>query len=546
MKVNFQWLKKDFDGPVYFLAITAFSIFIAELVAMLFINLGGFGFPPAIIGLIDATFITLVLVPELFLFIYRPMRQYIYDKNKSEDELTLSEERYKKVINNLSIGVILLGPQREILSYNNQAENWFPQLKLQNLTCNQIFRECTKESCIDCPTQRTLLDGGNHEKIYTMKVSNQIMYLRMVSSPLMDEQAGIISIILTLEDFTKRKIVEDKTETSLQESEDKYRSLVKQSSEGIFIFNPITHKILDANERFLNFLGYDYQEITQMRLEDIALLDKETIDKNIDRLLKENNVIIGIRQYKRKNNSIVHGEASISLIRYGSSKVVLVNVRDITERLKAEEDQKLSFQNLKRTLEETVNALVAVSEKRDPYTAGHQHRVAGLAKAIAKAMGLPENIQEGIYVAGKLHDLGKMYVPVDILNKPGNLDQLELSFIRQHAQEGYDILQRIPFECPVAEMVLQHHERPDGSGYPRGLTNKNILLEAKILGVADVVEAMASHRPYRPAIGLHQALEEISRNKGSLYHAEVAEACLKLFETGEFTFDMNKGTAWSA
>ncbi|MBC8264543.1 MAG: HD-GYP domain-containing protein, partial [Anaerolineales bacterium] len=209
----------------------------------------------------------------------------------------------------------------------------------------------------------------------------------------------------------------------------------------------------------------------------------------------------------------------------------------ITERKRAEEELRQSYVQLQRTLEGTVNTLVSAIETRDPYTAGHQRRVTQLACAIAKEMGLPKEQIEGIRMAGLIHDLGKINVPAEILSKPGGLNDLEYGLIKMHPQVGYDVLKEIEFPWPMAQIVLQHHERMDGSGYPAGLSGEEILLEARILGVADVVEAMASHRPYRPARGMDKALEEISQNRGVLYDPEVVDACLKLFTEKGFKFE---------
>jgi len=184
---------------------------------------------------------------------------------------------------------------------------------------------------------------------------------------------------------------------------------------------------------------------------------------------------------------------------------------------------------MRRTLEDTVEALAAVIEARDPYTAGHQRRVAQLATALAKEMGLPTNVVEAVHIAGIIHDIGKMQVPAEILTKPGKLTDIEFNLIKQHSDAGYEILKNIDFPWPVAEIVRQHHERLNGSGYPRGLKGDEILLEARILAVADVIEAMSSHRPYRPALGTGVAIEEVTRNAGKLYDPEVANACVRLF-----------------
>ena len=178
--------------------------------------------------------------------------------------------------------------------------------------------------------------------------------------------------------------------------------------------------------------------------------------------------------------------------------------------------------------------MASTIEMRDPYTAGHQRRVTLLACSIVEEMGLTEEQFDGLRLAGLVHDLGKINVPVEILNKPGQLSETEFNLIKNHPQSGYNTLKEIAFPWPVAQIVLQHHERLDGSGYPQMLKGEEIMLEARILAVADVVEAMASHRPYRPALGIEKALEEIMKNKGVLYDPEVADACLRIFKDKKF------------
>jgi HD-GYP domain-containing protein (c-di-GMP phosphodiesterase class II) len=184
---------------------------------------------------------------------------------------------------------------------------------------------------------------------------------------------------------------------------------------------------------------------------------------------------------------------------------------------------------LRKVLGATVNAIVAIVETRDPYTAGHQRRVADLSRAIAKAMGFTNDRVDSIRIAATIHDIGKISVPAEILSKPTKLRSVELEMIKGHPLAGYNILKDIDFPWPIARMVLEHHERIDGSGYPNGLTGDEILIESKIIAVADVVEAIASHRPYRPALGIHVALEEILKNRGVLYDSLVVDTCLRLF-----------------
>jgi PAS domain S-box-containing protein len=218
----------------------------------------------------------------------------------------------------------------------------------------------------------------------------------------------------------------------------------------------------------------------------------------------------------------------------GKERIVLLAIEDITERRELEEvhSKKQAVEQIRKArkaLGATIQAIVMIVETRDPYTAGHQRRVSDLARAIATEMNLPIDMIDGIRMAAAIHDLGEISIPVEILSKPIKLTNIEFNLIKIHSQSGYDILKDIDFPWPVARIVLEHHERMNGSGYPNGLTGDNILMESRILSVADVVEAIASYHPYRPALGIDAALEEIEKNKGTLYDNTVAAACLRLF-----------------
>ena len=208
--------------------------------------------------------------------------------------------------------------------------------------------------------------------------------------------------------------------------------------------------------------------------------------------------------------------------------------RDITERKRAEEKLKSTLKSLRKSFGTIIQVMISAVETRDPYTSGHQIRTADLARAIATEMGLSEDRIEAIRMAGPIHDIGKLSVPAEILSKPGKLSQLEFSLIKEHSRKGYEMLKDVESPWPLAEIAYQHHERMDGSGYPRKLKGEEICMEARILSVADVVEAMASHRPYRPGLGIDAALNEIEKNKGIFYDEVVADACLRLFREKGF------------
>ncbi|MFC1626232.1 HD-GYP domain-containing protein [Pseudomonadota bacterium] len=213
-------------------------------------------------------------------------------------------------------------------------------------------------------------------------------------------------------------------------------------------------------------------------------------------------------------------------------KAMLYMLEDLNESEKA---LLTSHSHLKKALEGTITAISKAVEARDPYTAGHQRRVADLAVAIAGEIGCSEDMIEGILLGASIHDIGKIHMPAEILSKPAKLTDLEYQLIQNHAQIGYDILQEIDFPWPIADIAHQHHEHLDGSGYPQGLKGEEICLEARIVAVADTVEAMASHRPYRPSLGIDMALDELKQSRGVLYDPVVVDACLKIFLEKSYT-----------
>ncbi len=219
----------------------------------------------------------------------------------------------------------------------------------------------------------------------------------------------------------------------------------------------------------------------------------------------------------------------VSRDKSGNPTAVVKIYKDITKRMLAKEELRNSMQQLRKNLAGTIQAMARTVETRDAYTAGHQKRTTDIARAIAYDMGLPKQTIDGIRMAGVIHDLGKISIPAEILSKPGVLSDSEFSLIKQHSQAGFEILKGIDFKWPVADIVLQHHERINGSGYPYGLQGDDILLEARVIGVADVIEAMASHRPYRPALGIDDAFEEITTKSGIIYDPDVVNAAVDLF-----------------
>ena len=308
------------------------------------------------------------------------------------------------------------------------------------------------------------------------------------------------------------------TEKALHTSEINFRNMIYNNADGILI--------LDENSivKFMNpaaesIFGTKAKHFVGQTFEHLIIPGKPT----------ELDIIIG-------DGKSVVAEMRVMETEWEGKKAYLASLRDITDRKRMQLRLQVSLDNLKEVMDGTIRAMALAVEMRDPYTSGHQHRVAQLAQAIAEEISLPADRIEGVYWAASIHDIGKISLPAEILSKPVALNEIERKMIQAHSKVGYDILNGIDFSWPIAQIVLQHHERLDGSGYPHGLGGNEILIEARIVGVADVVETMASHRPYRPSIGLDKALEEVFKNKGRLYDEAVVNACLMLFNEKGFEF----------
>lgn len=248
----------------------------------------------------------------------------------------------------------------------------------------------------------------------------------------------------------------------------------------------------------------------------------------------------------RADGSEFPAELTIIPVHPSESPFFTAYLRDISTRKEAEREKTEHIQQLRRILLQTVHSVSKTIETRDPYTAGHQSRVSELGAAIARKLGLEARIVEGVQLGGLIHDIGKIAVPAEILTRPGLIDRASYAVVKNHCETGYEITKDVEFPWPIADIIRQHHERLDGSGYPQGLRGDRIILEARIIGVADVVEAIHSQRPYRESLGLASALEEIRENAGVLYDPDVVAACLDLIESGEFQFDDHPARAGKA
>ena len=335
-------------------------------------------------------------------------------------------------------------------------------------------------------------------------------------------------------DITDRKIVAK----ALQESDARYSSMIANISDVIGIMGAdgiMKYKSPNIEKWFgwkpQDLVGTDGwqtvhpDDVERLQAEFAALLERDGAAATVE------------YKYLCKDGSCKPVElTATNLVNDPSINGVLLNYRDITERRQMEASREQDLRRLTQALASTVDIVSEVAETRDPYTAGHQRRVSELAVRIADAMGMSPEQTDEIRIASLLHDIGKMSVPAEILSKPGKLAPIEFELIKAHSEAGYQIISAAHMEGPVAEIVYQHHERCDGSGYPRGLGADDLLPASKVIAVADVVEAMVSHRPYRSALGVDAALAEIERGAGLQYDADVCEACVRLFREEEFAF----------
>ena len=409
---------------------------------------------------------------------------------------------------------------QQLLGKDDFAMSWREQADLYRTDDRQVMESlCPKMNIIEPQTTPT---GAN-------------IWLSTSKVPLQIPNGEVFGVLGIYEDVTDRKLAEE----ALRESEELYRSLFENMLNGfayckmVFEQNqPQDFVYLAVNSSFEALTGL--KNVVGKKVSEVI----PGIGESDQELLKIYGRVALTGKPERFETYVEALKMWFSLSVYSPEKEYFVAVFDvITERKRTEEALKESLARTTEVQYGTIQALATVTEARDPYTAGHQRRVTQLACAVARELGLSADQVAGLRVMGLLHDLGKISIPAEILSKPGKLSDTEFGLIKSHTKAGYEIVKEIRFPWPVAEVILQHHERLDGSGYPQGLTGPDITLEARILAVADVVEAMSSYRPYRPALGLDQALEEIAQKKGILYDPEVVDACIKVCTEDKFTFE---------
>ena len=317
--------------------------------------------------------------------------------------------------------------------------------------------------------------------------------------------------------------------TRLKKSEEKYRTLFQDSRDAIYM-NADQGTFIDFNQSTLELFGYTKEEMHNLQTKNVFVKEDEYL-KFQDEIEQKGSVRDFEAKLCKKDGTEMDCLITATVRRTKDNYIIGYQgiIRDISDLMSSRQTLEKTLKKLRTALGGTIQAMALTVETRDPYTAGHQRGVSNLARSIATEMGISANKIQGIRFAGVIHDIGKICVPGEILSKPGDISRNELGLIKEHSQVGHNILKTVDFPWPIAQIILQHHEKMNGTGYPDGLSGENILLESRIVAVADVVEAMASHRPYRPSLGIDMALKEIQKNKNVFYDPQVVDACLRLF-----------------
>jgi PAS domain S-box-containing protein/putative nucleotidyltransferase with HDIG domain len=451
----------------------------------------------------------------------------ITKRKQAEEELQTSEAKYRKIFENTGTAAMIVEEDTTMSLINREFETLSGYAK-EEIEGKKSWKEFFTEDYLDDMIRYHYLrrvDPDSAPKQYeTAFITRKGDVKHIIDT--VSVIPGTNQSLAFLLDISGIRQAEKTTE----QSEEKFRTLFEEAPGGIGIAR--AGKMLMANRAYLRMFGF--ASVTELvgtpLLDQIAPQCRSQVEE--------------IARGREQGKEAPRAYETVGLKKDGSQSPLYIETArielpdgpatigyftDITERKRAEERLRESLTKLAKTFEQTVESLASIAEMRDPYTAGHQVRVAKLACEIASEIGMSEEQVNAIRTAALIHDIGKIIVPSEILNKPGTLSVLERSFVEAHAQASYEILKNIEFEFPIAEIILQHHEKLDGSGYPQGLSGDSILKEARVLTVADIIEAMASYRPYRPALPLKTALEEISSHRGTLYDADVVDACLRLF-----------------
>ncbi|MFH1079387.1 MAG: HD domain-containing phosphohydrolase [Pseudomonadota bacterium] len=457
-------------------------------------------------------------------------------RQKAEEAIALAKEDWESTFDAVADMITVHDMDFNIIRANPAAESILGLQLRQGMPSVKCFGSYhgTEKPPSDCASCQSLQTG----KPSTVEIFEPYLnrHLEIRAMPRFGRDRELVGLIHVVRDITERK----RTEEELRRSEKKYRGILEDMDDAYYELD-LSGNLVFFNEALVEKTGYSRGELMGMNYRQYISPEKY---KSVSRVFSE---IYRTGQPERlfdyevimKDGQTRNYESWANLIFDNHKQPIGFRgmARDITARKQAEQKLKHTLESLRKAISTTVQVMVSAVETRDPYTSGHQLRSADLARAIGSEMGLPPDKIEGIRMAGSIHDIGKLSIPAEILSKPTKLSEIEFSLIKEHARTGDEILKAVVSPWPLAEIVPQHHERMDGSGYPQKLKGEEILMEARILSVADVVEAMASHRPYRPGLGIDAALAEIEKNRGTIYDKTVADACLRLFREKGFILE---------
>lgn len=451
----------------------------------------------------------------------------------------LFEERFKIIFNQSTIGLTITDIDGNVLLSNPARCNMLGYKVEEMLKKN--FKEYIYEEDLtkDLENYEKLIKGEIDSYKLDLRVKRKdgtIGWNRIYVSKVTDLNRNFLYSISLVEDISEQKELELKN--ILHEM--RLRAIFEQTSVGVTVIDN-SGNLIEFNKRFQNMIGYSEDELRRMNIKDFTF--KEDLKENLKLLESAINgeleKYIIEKRYVRKDGEIVWGRVNSSVIKDKDSNILylLGIIEDITDRKIKEFKLREKEENLEKIFKQTIFALSKLIELKEYYTYGHQKRVSELATLVAKRMGLDDDKINCVKYASLLHDIGKVEVPIEILNKPAKLTKNELDLIKLHSYYGYEILKTIDFPYPIAEVVYQHHERVDGSGYPRGLKSEEILLEAKIISVCDVVEAISSQRIYRDKFPINMIIEELLKNKGIKYDENVVEVIINIFKENNYNLE---------
>jgi len=467
----------------------------------------------------------------------------ITERKTAEDALRESEKRYRLLAENVSdviwvtdmnLRITYISPSvMHLLGYNVKEAMALKFEEVLTPASAEVGRDAL---AVALATRKEDLPAPQTLEVEMKRKDGSTVWAESTHRFVWDQDGQPFEVLGVLRGISERK----KAEKALRESEVRFRNLVEATSDWVWevdrngVYSYVSPKVSDI-------LGYEDKEVLGKTPFDFMPPEEA---RRVAKLF--GSIVAKERPFAFLENTVLHKDGHAVILEtngvpFFDHNGALLGYRgidrDITERKQVAGQLEESIRKIERTVEASIQSISYTMETRDPYTAGHQRRVTQLACAIGREMGLSDTQIAGIRVAGLVHDIGKISVPTEILSKPGPLTGVEMAMIKAHSKVGYDILKNIEFQWPIAWTTLQHHERMDGSGYPSGISGNEILLEARILAVSDVVEAMSSHRPYRPALGIDKALDEVSRGGGTLYDPDVVHACLMAFAKSGFRFE---------